>query len=44
VCSEATTLLNVEGGYQATKHVRVNLEVFNLGNAQVSDIDYFFTS
>jgi outer membrane receptor protein involved in Fe transport len=44
VRSKATTLLNVEGGYQATKHLRVNLEVFNLGNARVSDIDYYFTS
>ena len=36
--------MNLEGGYQATKHLRVNLEVFNLGNAKASDIDYYFTS
>jgi outer membrane receptor protein involved in Fe transport len=44
VRSKATTLVNAEAGYQATKHLRVNLEVFNLGNAQASDIDYYFTS
>jgi outer membrane receptor protein involved in Fe transport len=44
VRSDATTLLNLEGGYQFTKNLRLNLEVFNLANAKVSDIDYFFTS
>ena len=44
VRSKATTLVNVEGGYQVTKHLRVNLEVFNLVNARVSDIDYYFAS
>jgi outer membrane receptor protein involved in Fe transport len=44
VRSKATTLLNLEGGYQATKHARLNLEIFNLTNARASDIDYDFTS
>ena len=44
VRSQATTLLNLEGGYRLARHVRVNLEVFNLANASVSDIDYYFRS
>ncbi len=42
--SKATTLLNLEGGYQLAKQLRVNVEVFNLANAAVSDIDYYFAS
>jgi outer membrane receptor protein involved in Fe transport len=42
--SRATTLLNLEGGYQATKHARLNLEIYNQTNARASDIDYYFTS
>jgi outer membrane receptor protein involved in Fe transport len=42
--SKATTLLNVEAGYQVTKAMRVNLELFNLANETVSDIDYYFAS
>ena len=44
VQSKATTLLNLEGGYQLFKKVRVNLLIFNLTNEAVSDIDYYFTS
>ncbi len=44
VRSRATTLLNAEGGYQLAKAVRLNLQVYNLLNAKVSDIDYFFAS
>jgi outer membrane receptor protein involved in Fe transport len=44
VRSKQTTLVNLEGGYQLTKNVRANLDVFNLFDSQVSDIDYFFTS
>jgi len=44
VRSRATTLVNLEGGYQATKHARLNLEIFNLTNMRASDIDYYFTS
>ncbi len=44
VRSKATTLLNLEAGYQLFKQMRINVEVFNLANASASDIDYFFTS
>ena len=44
VRSDATTLLNVEAGYQFLRQLRVNLDVFNVANAAVSDIDYFFAS
>jgi hypothetical protein len=42
-----TVALRLEGQQPrvtVTGHLRVNLEVFNLGNAMVSDIDYYFTS
>ena len=42
--SKATTLVNLEGGYQLARQLRVNLEVFNLANSKVSDIDYYFAS
>jgi outer membrane receptor protein involved in Fe transport len=44
VRSKATTLLNFEGGYQLAKALRVNLQVYNLFDAEVSDIDYYFAS
>ena len=44
VQSKATTLLNLEGGYQVTPHLRANVELFNAANAKVSDIDYYFVS
>jgi outer membrane receptor protein involved in Fe transport len=44
VRSKATTLLNFEGGYQFFKQLRVNANVYNLLDAEVSDIDYFFAS
>jgi outer membrane receptor protein involved in Fe transport len=44
VQSKATTLLNVEGGYQATQNLRVNVAMFNVANSRVSDIDYYFAS
>ena len=44
VRSKATTLLNIEGGYGFTNNLRLNVELFNVANAQVSDIDYFFAS
>jgi hypothetical protein len=44
VRSQATTLLNFEGGYQLLKGLRANLEIFNLLDAKVSDIDYYFAS
>jgi hypothetical protein len=44
VTSRQTTLVNGEVGYQFSPRVRLQLEGFNLLNAQVSDIDYFFES
>jgi outer membrane receptor protein involved in Fe transport len=44
VRSKPTTLLNFEGGYQFVKALRVNLQVYNLLDSQVSDIDYYFAS
>ena len=44
VRSKATTLLNLEAGYQLQRNLRVNLLVFNLANSTVSDIDYYFAS
>jgi outer membrane receptor protein involved in Fe transport len=44
VRSKATTLVNIEGGYGFTNNLRLNVELFNVANAQVSDIDYYFAS
>jgi outer membrane receptor protein involved in Fe transport len=44
VRSKATTLVNAEAGYQLTQKLRVTLQVYNLLNAEVSDIDYYFAS
>ncbi|HZM92214.1 MAG TPA: TonB-dependent receptor [Vicinamibacterales bacterium] len=44
VRSKATSLLNVEGGYQFAKALRLNAQVYNLFDAEVSDIDYYFAS
>jgi outer membrane receptor protein involved in Fe transport len=37
-------VVNLQGGYQLTKGVKVAVNVFNLFNAADSDIDYFSTS
>ena len=42
--SQATTLPNFEGGYQLFKSLRVNVNIYNLFDAVVSDIDYYFAS
>jgi outer membrane receptor protein involved in Fe transport len=42
--SKATSLLNLEGGYKFTKRVKLGIDVFNLLNAQDSDIDYYYAS
>jgi outer membrane receptor protein involved in Fe transport len=42
--SESTTLWNADVGYRFTAKVRLMLDVFNLFDAEVSDIDYFYTS
>ena len=44
VRSEATSLLNFEGGYKLSKRVKIGVDVFNLLNAQDSDIDYDYAS
>jgi outer membrane receptor protein involved in Fe transport len=44
VRSKATSLVNLQGGYQLLKNLRVTADVFNLFDEQVSDIDYYFTS
>ena len=44
VKSKSTMLWNGEAGYRITSRARVVLELFNIFNAEVSDIDYFYTS
>ena len=44
VRSNATSLVNLQAGYKIRRDVRLVLDVFNLFNAQASDIDYFYTS
>ena len=44
VRSRASTLVNARVGYQITKNFRFTLDVFNLFDAQSSDIDYFYSS
>jgi outer membrane receptor protein involved in Fe transport len=44
VRSRSTTLWNGEVGYQMSNRLSVVLEGFNLFNAEVSDIDYFYRS
>ncbi|MGC4083064.1 MAG: TonB-dependent receptor [Vicinamibacterales bacterium] len=44
VQSKATSLMNLEGGYQFTKAMRLVVDVFNLFDAKDSDIDYFYAS
>jgi outer membrane receptor protein involved in Fe transport len=44
VRSKASTLVNLQAGYQVNKRWSVALDVFNVFDANVSDIDYFYTS
>ena len=44
VQSQPTTLVNLQGGYQLAKRLRLTADVFNIFDAKVSDIDYYFTS
>ena len=44
VTSDATTILNGEIGYKFSERMRLVAEGFNLLDAEVSDIDYFFAS
>jgi hypothetical protein len=42
--SRSTTLWNGEVGYRLSSQARVVLEAFNIFDAEVSDIDYFYAS
>jgi len=42
--SSASTLLNAQGSYDLSEHVRLELTVLNLLNARVDDISYWYTS
>jgi outer membrane receptor protein involved in Fe transport len=44
VRSKATSLFNLQAGYQILRNLRATADIFNLFNEQVSDIDYYFTS
>jgi hypothetical protein len=44
VRSGSTSLVSAEIGYKFSSRVRLVLEVFNLFDAEVSDIDYYFAS
>jgi hypothetical protein len=44
VMSKSTTLWTGEVGYRLTSKARLVLEVFNIFDAEASDIDYFYTS
>jgi outer membrane receptor protein involved in Fe transport len=44
VRSNATSLANLQFGYQPQRRLRITADVFNLFDARVSDIDYYFTS
>ena len=44
VRSSASTLFNAQASYQVTRAVRLQLDVFNLLDAQVDDISYFYAS
>jgi outer membrane receptor protein involved in Fe transport len=44
VRSKSSTLVNAQIGYGLGRGVRLALDVFNVLNARVSDIDYFYRS
>ncbi len=44
VRSKATSLVNLEAGYKFSSNVRLAVDVFNLFDAENSDIDYFYRS
>jgi outer membrane receptor protein involved in Fe transport len=44
VNSRGTTLWNGEAGYRISSRARVVLEIFNIFDADASDIDYFYAS
>ena len=42
--SAATSLTNLQVGYQAARRLRLTMDIFNVFDTKASDIDYFFTS
>ena len=44
VQSHPTTLVNLDGGCQVGRHLRLSAQLFNLFDSAVDDIDYYFTS
>jgi outer membrane receptor protein involved in Fe transport len=44
VRSKATSLVNLEAGYKFSKRVRVSVDLFNVLDAEDSDIDYYYVS
>jgi outer membrane receptor protein involved in Fe transport len=44
VRSEATSLVNIQGGYRLAKNVRIAADVFNLFDSPGSDIAYYYAS
>ncbi|MEO6665860.1 MAG: TonB-dependent receptor, partial [Nitrospiria bacterium] len=42
--SEPSTLVNGQVGYQLVDRLKLTVEVFNIFNADVNDIDYFYES
>ena len=44
VSSRSSTLVSARLGYELLRGVRLSLEVFNVLNARVSDVAYFYTS
>ena len=44
VRSNASTTVNLLMGYELLRGLRAQVEIFNLFNAQVSDIDYYYAS
>jgi hypothetical protein len=44
VRSEATAIVNLQAGYKVSPRVRLVLDIFNLFDAEDSDIDYYYAS
>ena len=44
VRSDATSLINFQGGYQVLRKLRLSVDVFNLFNTKAADITYWFAS
>jgi outer membrane receptor protein involved in Fe transport len=44
VQSQSTSIVNGEIGYKFSERLRLTVEAYNLFDAEVSDIDYFFAS